>query len=143
MASIAAGGVADAPLGTIEGVAPMAFLGNYKIFGSGVNTTTTTNAVIAAIDQAAQDEMDVINLSLGGPPLDPGTDPEQEAIANAVGLGIVVVAAAGNLGPEAETVTSPGTSPDAITVGAVTNGRTFGPHGPNESPKNDLKPVHG
>ncbi|MFZ0429814.1 MAG: S8 family serine peptidase, partial [Acidobacteriota bacterium] len=144
VASIAAGGVADAPLGTIEGVAPMAFLGNYKIFGSGVNTTTTTNAVIAAIDQAAQDEMDVINLSLGGPPLDPGTDPEQEAIANAVELGIVVVAAAGNLGPEAETVTSPGTSPDAITVGAVTNGRTFGPAieiGPAGSVPQDLRTI--
>ena len=127
VASIAAGAVTESPAGTIEGVAPMAFLGNYKIFGSGSNTTTTSAAVAAAINQAALDGMDVINLSIGGSAAEPGTEPEEEAIANAVRLGIVVVAAAGNLGPDAQSVTFPGSSPDVITVGAVTNGRVSAP----------------
>ncbi len=135
VASIAAGRVTEAPEDTtegavsttIEGIAPMAFLGNYKIFGSGVNASTTSDAVAAAIDQAARDGMDVINLSIGGSAAEPGTSPEQEAIANAVRLGIVVVAAAGNLGPNAETVTFPGSSPDVITVGAISNARVFAP----------------
>ena len=144
VAAIAAGRVTDAPIGTIEGFAPMAFLGNYKIFGSGVNRTTTSAAVIAAIDQAVEDQMDVINLSLGGTALDPGTAPEEAAIANAVAAGVVVVAAAGNLGPGAESVTAPGTSADAITVGAVSNARKFGPgveFGPSAEVPNPLRVV--
>lgn len=144
VAAIAAGRLTDAPLATIEGVAPMAFLGNYKIFGSGMNTSTTSAAVAAAINQAAEDGMEVINLSIGGSALEPGTEPEQEAIANAVKLGIVVVAAAGNLGPEAESLTFPGTSPDAITVGAVSNARTFGPGieiGPQSEVPNELQAI--
>ncbi len=144
VAAIAAGRVTEAPLATIEGVAPMAFLGNYKIFGSGTNVSTTSAAVAAAINQAAEDGMDVINLSIGGSALEPGTEPEQEAIANAVKLGVVVVAAAGNLGPDAESLTFPGTSPDAITVGAVTNARTFGPGieiGPQSEVPNELQAI--
>ncbi len=127
VASIAAGRVTVAPLATIQGIAPMAYLGNYKVFGAGVNSTTTSNAIVKAIDQAAADGMQVINLSLGGPRIDPEGDPEQEAIANAVKLGIVVVVAAGNEGPDPESLTSPGTSPDAVTVGAVSNDRIFAP----------------
>ena len=127
VAAVAAGRQVDAPLAQIQGIAPMAFLGNYKVFGApGRNSVTTSAAIIAALNDAVEDGMDVINMSLGGNPADPGTDPEQQAIALAVEAGVVVVVAAGNQGPGAETIRSPGTSPDAITVGAVTNGRIFG-----------------
>ncbi len=41
-------------------------------------------------------------------------------------LGVIVVIAAGNDGPDPNTIGSPGTSPSAITVGASKNDRTFG-----------------
>ncbi len=46
-------------------------------------------------------------------------DPLSKAVDNAVDKGIVVVVAAGNTGPEAATITSPGTARKAITVGSV------------------------
>lgn len=128
VAAVAGGRPANAPLAAIQGMAPMAWLGNYKVFGTpGVNSNTTSAAIIKAVEDAVLDGMDIINLSLGGSPRDPAGDPEQEAIARAVQAGVVVVVAAGNEGPGPGSVTSPGTSPAAITVGAVSNFRVFGP----------------
>ena len=127
VAGAAAGVAVDSPLAPVSGIAPRAFLGNYKVFGTpGRNSTTTSAAVIAAINAAVADGMDVINLSLGGPAIDPDRDPEQMVIASATELGFVFVIAAGNAGPGRGSLTSPGTSPAAITVGASTNARTFG-----------------
>ncbi len=127
VAGCAAGELVNAPLATISGMAPAAYLGNYKVFGTpGVNDTTSTAAILAAVDSAVEDGMDILNLSLGA--LDyipPAEDPEAGALENAIRAGVVVVVAAGNNGPTAHTIGSPGTTPDAITVGAVTNSRTF------------------
>ncbi len=126
VAAVAAGRPVTAPLAAIQGMAPGAWLGNYKVFGTpGPNSGTTSAAVIKAVEDAVKDGMDVINLSLGGPPRPPVGDPEQEAIARAVQAGVVVVVAAGNEGPAPGSVTSPGTSPEAITVGAVSSPREF------------------
>ena len=66
VAMAAAGVLNSGPLATIRGVAPVAYLGNYKIFGSpGVNDSTSDAAIIAALDDAVSDGMDVVNLSLG------------------------------------------------------------------------------
>jgi minor extracellular serine protease Vpr len=127
VAAVAAGNQVQAPLATISGMAPGAFLGNYKIFGTpGVNDYTTDSAVVAAINAAVADGMDVINMSLGG--LDyipPDEDPESVAIESAVRAGVVVVVAAGNEGPGSHTLDSPGNARDAITVGSVSNARAF------------------
>lgn len=127
VAGCAAGKQVTAPLATISGMAPGAFLGSYKIFGTpGTNDTTTTAAILAAINDAVNDGMDVINLSLGA--LDyvpPSEDPEVTALENAVNAGVVVTVSAGNDGPNPHTIGNPGTAPDAITVGSVTNGRDF------------------
>lgn len=125
VAGIAAGNETAAPLASIRGVAPGAWLGNYNVFGTKGNATSSS--VIAAINDAVEDGMDIINLSLGGTAQDPATDPEQLAVAIATQLGVVVVISAGNDGPEPGTITSPGTAPAAITVGAVTNAGTFSP----------------
>lgn len=126
VAAVAAGRPVNAPLAPIQGMAPAAWLGNYKVFGTpGVNSGTTSAAIIKAVDDAVRDGMDVINLSLGGAPRPPAGDPEQETIARAVQAGVVVVIAAGNEGPAPGSVTSPGTSPEAITVGAVSSRREF------------------
>ncbi len=127
VAGVAAGTPTDAPLGRVRGIAPRAFLGNYRVFGTpGVNNTTTSAAVMAALNDALLDGMNVVNLSLGGPARSPENDPEQIAIRNLSQFGVVVVAAAGNSGPNAGTILSPGTSPDAITVGATSHSRVFG-----------------
>jgi len=126
VAAVAGGRFVQAPLADIRGIAPAAFLGNYKVFGTpGVNSSATSAAIIAALDDAVTDGMDIINLSLGGSARDPEQDPEQMAIAAAVDAGVVVVVSAGNSGPDPWTITSPGTSPEAVTVGAVSNGRIY------------------
>ena len=125
VSAIAAGKRVTAPLASIAGVAPEAFLGSYKVFGTpGTNDTASLEAIITAIDDAVKDGMNVINLSLGAPANDlPANDQLAIAAANAVSAGVTVVAASGNEGPGSSTVTSPGTSPAVITVGAATNSR--------------------
>ena len=148
LAMIAAGESVAAPLGTISGIAPKAFLGNYKIFGSpGVNDTTRTPAIIQALEDAISDGMDIVALPVGDPAVygpddfDPACvgatpgfkipsnscDVRAQAVENAVGLGLAVVVPAGNDGdtalnfPALGSVDTPGTAPTAITVGATTN----------------------
>ncbi|HEU5015955.1 MAG TPA: S8 family peptidase [Roseiflexaceae bacterium] len=66
----------------------------------------------------------VLNLSLYAPVGGPyWADPMNQAVMRAWQAGIVVVAAAGNEGPEAGTITAPGNVPYVVTVGALTNGR--------------------
>jgi minor extracellular serine protease Vpr len=123
--TVAAGRRVAAPLASIAGVAPHAFLGNYKVFGTpGSNDSASLSAVMAALDDAVRDGMDVINLSLGADlGLPPASDPLALAVKAAVQAGVVVVAAAGNEGPGSGTISSPGIAPEAITVGASTNSR--------------------
>jgi len=144
-ASAAAGVPNTGPAGlTFNGVAPKAFLGNYKVFGSpDVNDGAADDAIILAIEDALNDGMDIASLSLGGPaftgPLDTGSicgnpsgvpcDPLAMAVENAVQAGMVVVIAAGNEGdgsasavaPTLNSIASPGDAPSAITVGSTTN----------------------
>src|ERR1019366_8080361 len=66
IAMIAAGVQNACALGTIIGVAPKAFLGNYKVFGSpGVNEYTFRSVWIQALTDAVNDGMDIVTLSLG------------------------------------------------------------------------------
>jgi subtilisin family serine protease len=126
--AMAAAGVENTgPLATITGVAPLAYLGNYKVFGSpGVNTETNSCAIDSAVENAVNDGMDVINLSLGGIPAPRITDDtEVLAMENAISMGVIVVIAAGNGGSDPNTISSPGTTPDAITMGAMNNDRYF------------------
>ena len=127
LAAIIAGARTAGPLATVTGMAPRARIGVYKVFGSpNVNDATSEAALLRAIDDAVADGMDVINLSLGS---DLATrlddDPMVAAVERASRAGVLVIAAAGNNGPGLNTLNSPGTAPSAITVGAVTNSRTF------------------
>ncbi|MGE6257194.1 S8 family serine peptidase [Heyndrickxia sporothermodurans] len=99
----------------VEGVAPDVDLYTYRVlgpYGSG-----TDESVIAGIDKAVSDGMDVINLSLGSSVNDP-LDPTSIAINHAMLSGVVSVVAAGNAGPNPKTLGSPGTAALGITVGA-------------------------
>ncbi len=67
----------------------------------------------------------VLNLSFAARPRWPyAQDPINQAVMRIWQAGITVVAAAGNEGPEAMTVGSPGNLPYIITVGAVTDSWT-------------------
>jgi subtilisin family serine protease len=119
----------------LSGVAPRAYIGNYRVFNVpqpaplGGCCTANSPEIVAAFEAAVRDGMDVINFSGGGPQADPRTDILIEAVANVVRAGVVPVISAGNdrdffgLG----TAGSPATAPDAISVGAVANAHVFGP----------------
>lgn len=99
----------------VKGVAPDVDLYAYRVlgpYGSGA-----TSAVMAGIDKAVNDGMDVINLSLGSNVNDP-LNPTSIAINNAMLSGVVAVVAAGNAGPGEKTLGSPGAAALGITVGA-------------------------
>ena len=118
VASIAASNVVDSPLGTLSGMAPKAYLGNYKVFTS---EYADNSQVIDAVEQAIEDGMDIINLSLGSEVFaDPQHDLQVMALQNAVDLGVTVVVASGN-GDEALTIGNPAQTKDAIAVGSTTN----------------------
>ena len=137
VAMAAAGVTNTGPADTITGVAPKAFLGSYKVFGSpGLNDFTSGDAIIAALEDAYyNDSMDIAVLALGAPalfgPADAGgtcgapsgvaCDPEAAAVQNAVNAGMIVVVAAGNEGPTPNSIDSPADAPGAIAVGAITN----------------------
>ncbi|MGH3130812.1 MAG: S8 family serine peptidase, partial [Gaiellaceae bacterium] len=116
----------------LSGVAPRAWLGNYRVFTVpnplGGCCVANTPEIVAAFEAAVADGMDVINFSGGGPQSDPASDAMIETIANVVRAGVVPVISAGNdrdlfgLG----TVGSPSTAPDAISVAAVSNAHVFG-----------------
>lgn len=127
-AMIAAGVPHEGPMGWVSGVAPRAWIGNYKVFGTpGFNSSTTEAALLKAIDDAIADEMDILNLSLGSDIAERlEEDTLVQAVEAAAEAGILVVVAAGNNGPDWTTISSPATAPSALSVGASTNSRTFG-----------------
>ena len=109
------------------GVAPGADLVVVKAFGRDGQGTYAD--VIRGIDWIVQN-MDaygvrVLNLSFGAPPQSYyWDDPLAQAVMAAWQAGIVVVASAGNLGPDPMTVGVPGNVPYVITVGAMSDNWT-------------------
>lgn len=104
--------------GQLKGVAPDAELYAYRALGPG--GTGTSIQVIAAMEQAIKDEVDVINLSLGNRVNGPDY-PTSVAVNKAVEMGVAVVIANGNDGPGDWTVGAPATANKAFSVGAVSN----------------------
>jgi subtilisin family serine protease len=129
VAGIAAGNpitVAGRPL---SGVAPRAYLGNYRVLtvptASGVGLNGNSPEIAAGIEAAVRDGMDVINLSIGEAEIEPSRDLVVAAIDGATKAGVVVAVAAGNDFEEfgRGSVGSPGSARSAITAGAVTGSR--------------------
>jgi subtilisin family serine protease len=129
VAGIAAGDhdtTAPGPNGPVKvsGIAPRAYLGNYRVltiptpqFGPDGNSPE----IVAGIEAAVRDGMNVINLSIGEPEITPSRDIVIQAIDGAAAAGVVPVIAAGNefgsLGYG--TISSPASAPKAITVAAA------------------------
>ncbi|MDE3088227.1 MAG: S8 family peptidase [Chloroflexota bacterium] len=111
-----------------EGVAPGANIVSVRVIGS--DGTTLLSTVVRGIQWVIQNRQDynirVINLSLGAP-ASRGyeSDPLAAAVELAWHSGIVVVTAAGNGGPNAGTIVTPGFDPYVITVGATDDAGTL------------------
>lgn len=132
VAGILAGG-GQASAGKYKGVAPEASLYMAKVLDrSGFGLTSQ---VIAGLEWAMEQEVDVINLSLGGEGPCDGTDALSEACDLVVERGFVVCVAAGNTGPAAASIGPPGCARLVITVGASTDQdqvADFSSRGPTE-----------
>jgi subtilisin family serine protease len=125
VAGIAAGDHSTTAKGVqISGVAPKAYIGNYKaltIPTPGFGLDGNSAEIAAAIDAAVNDGMNVINLSIGEPEVEPSRDLVVRAIDGAAAAGVVPVVAAGNDFADFGfgSIDSPGNAPDAVTVAAV------------------------
>ncbi|MFW6868943.1 S8 family serine peptidase [Nocardioides sp. CPCC 206347] len=106
--------------GSISGVAPAAKIAVYKALWATPDgrASGTTSDLVAAIEQAVTDGVDVLNYSISGPT---GTVLEAAEIAfeGAAEAGVFVAASAGNEGPGASTVAH--NSPWVTTVAASTH----------------------
>ena len=131
---------------TISGMAPKAYIGSYKVFGSPtVNDGTYGDIEAQAIEDALKDGMDIVSFSGGGPaftgPLDTGAacglaagvfcDVAAAAFEAAAQKGLTIVVAAGNNGangwnyPLYNSISTPGNAPSVITAGATTSSHGF------------------
>lgn len=126
--SSTAAGNADVPsellgntFGLVSGMAPRARIAMYKACWN--NAGCFGSDLVAAIDQAVADGVDVINYSIGSSSTALGAD--DIAFLFAADAGVFVATSAGNSGPGAGTIGSPSWNPWLITVGASTEDRTF------------------
>ncbi|GER40976.1 subtilase family protein [Striga asiatica] len=130
-AAIAAGNhaiqveVAGNCFGNASGMAPRAHIAVYKALYKSFGGFAAD--VVAAIDQAAQDGVDIISLSITPNRRPPGIatffNPIDMALLSAVKAGIFVVQAAGNTGPSPRSISS--FSPWIYTVGAAAHDRVY------------------
>ncbi|HSC49971.1 MAG TPA: S8 family serine peptidase [Gaiellaceae bacterium] len=116
----------------VSGIAPRAYIGNYRIGTiptNGLGLDGNSPEIAAAIEQAVEDGMNVINLSYGEPEITPSRDIVVQAMNAAADAGVVPVIAAGNdydsVGPGS--LGSPATAAKAIAVAAATKGGVIAP----------------
>jgi hypothetical protein len=119
----------DANTGVNLGIAPGARVLSVRALDE--NGQGTYEDVIKGIQYVVTNKnsfnIRVLNLSLSSMATTPYfADPLNQAVEAAWASGIAVVAAAGNGGPAAQSITVPGNDPYIITVGAVNSRRTPG-----------------
>ena len=95
------------------GVAPKADIYGIRVFGCEGSTDVTVDA----IEWAVENDMDVINMSLGSS-FGTADDPSAVASTNAAKSGVIVVTSAGNSGPNQYITGSPGTADGALSTAA-------------------------
>jgi hypothetical protein len=125
------GGRDHPPTCGLSGVAPRAWIGNYRVFNvpTPIGHVANTPEIAAAFEFAVRDGMDIINFSGGGAETEPANDAMIDVIRNVTAAGVVPVISAGNDRDQfgMGTVGSPGSAPEAITVAAVSNTHVFTP----------------
>jgi subtilisin family serine protease len=127
IATIIAGNAVDATLlgtrvGRVSGIAPRARIAVYKacwLKPGDVRGTCATSDLVRAIDDAVADGVDLINYSVGS--LETDLDaPDDLALLDALDAGVLTVVAAGNDGPDLDTIGSPSSAPWVLTTAAST-----------------------
>jgi subtilisin family serine protease len=114
-------------VGVISGMAPRAWVAMYKACWNSDDQGNGGCAgadLVAAIDQAVADGVDVINYSIGSTSSVILTDDEISFLF-AADAGVFASVSAGNAGPGANTVGSPASVPWVTTVGASQQDRSF------------------
>ncbi|MFB7112541.1 S8 family serine peptidase [Streptomyces sp. NPDC056291] len=112
------GGSGAASDGRKKGVAP----GSSLLVGKVLNDAGygLDSWIIAGMQWAVDQKADVVSMSLGNPRIGDCADPMAQATQElSKSKHTLFVVAAGNAGPGAETVSSPGCVPGVLTVGAV------------------------
>jgi serine protease AprX len=146
VASIALGdGVGGPNAAAMQGVAPAAELSAVKVIdhtGYGDDSV----AVQGIEWCAGRSSVGVISLSLGSVLSSDGLDAMSQAVNAAVQSGKIVTAAAGNSGDVPDSITAPGSSTGAITVGAVADwsapaGSPYASSGPYLAPFSSRGPT--
>lgn len=98
----------------VVGVAPEAYLHGVKVLAN--NGSGQFSWIIAGINWAIQNRMQIVSMSLGGS----SAPTALEQICNAAfSAGVLVIAAAGNAGPGMNTVSFPGKYRNVIAVSAI------------------------
>lgn len=113
--------------GAYTGVAPGANLVDVRVISSAGSTTVST--LIAGMQWVVRHRSDynirVVNLSAGAAAtVSYRDDPLATSVEVLLFAGITVVVSAGNGGPNASTITTPGIDPNVITVGAIDDNGT-------------------
>lgn len=117
-------------------MAPEAKIFALRVLGpdGGGKTSDIIKALQWVIENKDEKGIQVVNLSLGSPAIMPWqVDMLGKVVGQAVEAGLTVVTPAGNDGPKAKTICSPGDVPDSITVGSLKDEYTvsdFSAHGP-------------
>ncbi|MGI9291619.1 MAG: S8 family serine peptidase [Gammaproteobacteria bacterium] len=132
LATIAAGNavsatVLDRKIGTVQGMAPRARVAVYKacwVEEQASRALCSTADLVNAIEAAVADGVDIINFSIGDRD-GSVSNPDDLALLAAAEAGVLTVVAAGNDGPDLQTVQSPGSNPWVITVGATSQPGTI------------------
>ena len=103
----------------VTGVAPGVTFGAYKVFGPG---STTSDVIVEALEDAYEDGMDVVNMSLGATFAWGQDYPTSRASNELASNGVVVVNSAGNDGGLGTwTVSAPANAHDIISVASADN----------------------
>uniref|UniRef100_A0A0A9BAI5 Subtilisin-like protease SBT1.2 n=1 Tax=Arundo donax TaxID=35708 RepID=A0A0A9BAI5_ARUDO len=119
-AAVAEASVLGAGAGEAHGVAPGAHVAAYKVcWFNGCYSSD----ILAGMDDAVRDGVDVLSLSLGGFPIPLFEDSIAIGSFRATARGVSVVCAAGNNGPARSSVANE--APWVLTVGAATLDRRF------------------
>jgi subtilisin family serine protease len=98
------------------GVAPKATIYAYRVFGC--SGSASDSVIVAALNRAQTDLVDVVNMSLGSP-FGRNDAPDSAASNTLAENGIVIVASAGNSGPGGYITGSPGVGSRVLSVAAI------------------------
>ncbi len=106
--------------GKVTGVAPDVIFGDYRVFGCA--GTGDTDVILAALERAGADHMDIVNLSLGESFMSWPDYPDAQAASALAKHGTIVVAAAGNDGESGTfTAGAPSVGASVLSVASTEN----------------------